>query len=194
MAKRVLVIASGPTERDALPHLLTHLSKEGIAVEIRIPDRHRPLRPNIVAPIIRSSLYDSDDRPYDKYVVLVDTDGKTATDALRPLQEGLQRANVERHVPSLLYAYAQWHLEAWFFADARNLRGYLGRDVGNVDPNQPDRIENPKHHLTQLLGVKTYTSAVSEEIAKNLDADTIAQRSPSFANFLAAVRNGGTSV
>ena len=190
MAKRVLVIASGPTERDALPHLLADLSKEEITVEIRIPDRHRQLRPSVVAPIIYSSLYDSGTQPYDKYVVLVDTDGKTAEDALRPLQEGLQRANVEWQVPSLLYAYAQWHLEAWFFADARNLRGYLGRDVGNIDPNQPDRIENPKHHLIQLLGVQTYTSAVSEEIARTLDADTIAQRSPSFAGFLAAVRNG----
>lgn len=192
MAKRVLIIASGPTERGSLPYLLEHLSEEGIAVEVRIPDRNRPLRPNIVAPIIYASLYDSGGESYDKYVVLVDTDGKTAEDALHPLREGLQRANVERHVPSLLYAYAQWHLEAWYFADARNLRIYLGRDVGNVDTNQPDRIENPKHHLMQLLGTRTYTSTVSEEIAKSLNADTITQRSPSFAGFLAAVRNGGS--
>ena len=188
--KRVLVIASGRTEQMALPHLLARLSAEGIAVEVRIPDRNRKLLPSTIAPIIRDSLYDFAQAPPDKYVVLIDTDGKTAEDALRPLQEGLQRANVERHVPSLLYAYAQWHLEAWYFADARNLRGYLQRDVGNVDPNQPDRIENPKHHLMQLLGTKTYTSTVSEEIAKTLDAQTIARRSPSFAGFLAAVRNG----
>lgn len=190
MVKRVLVIASGRTEQMALPHLLTHLSAEGIAVEVRIPDRNRKLLPSIVASIIYDSLYDFTEETPDKYVVLIDTDGKTTEDVLRPLQEGLQRANVERHVPSLLYAYAQWHLEAWYFADAGNLRVYLGRDVGNVNPNQPDRIENPKHHLMQLLGTKTYTSTVSEEIAKTLDAQTIAQRSPSFAGFLAAVRNG----
>ena len=175
-----------------MPHLLEHLTEEGITVEVRIPDRNRPLRPNIVAPIIYASLHDSGGESYDKYVVLVDTDGKTAEDALRPLREGLQWANVQQHVPSLLYAYAQWHLEAWYFADARNLRIYLGRDVGNVDTNQPDRIENPKHHLMQLLGTRTYTSTVSEEIAKSLNADTITQRSPSFAAFLAAVRNGGS--
>ena len=123
-------------------------------------------------------------------MVLIDTDGKTAQDALRPLQEGLRRANVEQHIPSLLYAYAQWHLEAWYFADARNLRDYLRRDVGNVDANRPDSIENPKHHLQQVLGARMYTSAVSEEIANSLNPDTIAQRSPSFAGFLSAVRNG----
>ena len=191
MVKRVLVIASGRTEQLALPHLLAHLEEERIAVEVRIPDRGRQLRSNVVGPIILAAQYDFQNGPPDKYVVLVDTDGKTAEDALRPLQEGLQRANVGRHVPSLLYAYAQWHLEAWYFADDRNLRDYLGRGIGSVDPNQPDLIENPKHHLMQLLGTKTYTSTVSEEIAKNLDADTIAQRSPSFAGFLAAVRNGG---
>ena len=190
MVKRVLVIASGRTEQLALPHLLAHLHAEGITVEVRTPDRNRKLLPSTVAAIIYDSLYDFTESTPDKFVVLVDTDGQTAMAALRPLQEGLQRANVEQHVPSLLYAYAQWHLEAWFFADARNLRNYLGRDVGNVDPNQPDRIENPKHHLTQLLGAKTYTAAVSEAIAKTLDPDTISQRSPSFAGFLAAVRNG----
>ncbi len=191
MVKRVLVIASGPTELMALPHLLAHLSAEGIAVEVRIPDRNRKLLPSTVAPIIRDSLYDFAQAPPDKYVVLVDTDGKTGEEALRPMREGLRNAGVERLAPDLLYAYAQWHLEAWYFADARNLRGYLRRDVGNVDPNQPDRIENPKHHLMQLLGEKTYTAAVSEEIAEALNVDTIAQRSPSFAGFLATVRNGG---
>ncbi len=190
MVKRVLVIASGRTEQLALPHLLAHLRAEGITVEVRTPDRNRKLLPSTVAPIIYGSLYDFTENAPDKYVVLIDTDGKTSEDVLRPLQEGLQRANVEQRVPSLLYAYAQWHLEAWYFADAGNLRGYLGRDVGNVDPNQPDRIENPKHHLLQLLGAKAYTATVSEEIAKSLNAQTIAQRSPSFAGFLAAVRNG----
>ena len=188
--KRVLIIASGRTEQLALPHLLAHLRAEGITVEVRTPDRNRKLLPSTVASIIYDSLYDFTEDTPDKYVVLVDTDGKTAEDALRPLQEGLQRANVEQHIPSLLYAYAQWHLEAWYFADARNLRDYLGRDVGSVDPNQPDSIENPKHHLQQLLGARTYTSAVSAEIAQSLNARAIAQRSPSFVSFLSAVRNG----
>ena len=174
-----------------MPHLLAHLRAEGITVEVRTPDRNRKLLPSTVASIIYDSLYDFTEDTPDKYVVLVDTDGKTSEDALRPLQEGLQRANVEQHIPSLLYAYAQWHLEAWYFADARNLRDYLGRDVGSVDPNQPDSIENPKHHLQQLLGARTYTSAVSAEIAQSLNARAIAQRSPSFAGFLSAVRNGG---
>lgn len=190
MAKRVVVIASGPTELNALPRLLAHLSEEGIIIDVRIPDRHRKIVPNVVVPIIYSALYDSEDGPPDKYVVLVDTDGRTAAETLRPVQEGLQRTNVSRYVENLQYAYAQWHLEAWYFADARNLRVYLGRDVGNIDANQPDQIENPKHHLQQLLGEKMYTALVSAEIAATLNTSTIAQRSPSFSNFIEAVRNG----
>ena len=46
------------------------------------------------------------------------------------------------------------------------------------------------YHLQQLLGEKTYTVPVSQEIAESLNVDTIARRSPSFAGFLGAVRNG----
>ena len=89
------------------------------------------------------------------------------------------------------YAYAQWHLEAWYFADAANLRRYLGgRNLGSVDTSQPDNIQNPKLHLKNLLSDETYTSRVSEEIATGLDAKTIAQRSLSFRGFLEAVKNG----
>lgn len=192
MTKRVVVIASGETERNALPHLLAHLTEEGIVVvDVLIPDRNQQLHPRVVRPLIYSALYGYEDGPPDKIVVLVDTDGKSADDALRPISQNLQSVATAQAPLGIHYAYAQWHLEAWYFADARNLRDYLGRDVGNVDPNQPDRIENPKHHLMQLLGEKTYTAAVSEEIAETLNVDTIAQRSPSFAGFLAAVRNGG---
>ena len=193
MTKRVVVIASGPTERSALPHLLAHLETEGIAVDIRIPDRHRQLKPGTVRPIIYSALYDSGDGPPDKFVVLVDTDGKSADEALRPIRQILQNATAGPQSVGILYAYAQWHLEAWYFADYRNLRDYLGRNLGSVDATQPDRIQNPKHHLQQLLGAVSYTTEVSEKIARMLDAQTIAQRSPSFAGFLAAVRNGGGS-
>ena len=76
-------------------------------------------------------------------------------------------------------------------ADAGGLRRYLGRDLGNPDPSQPDAILNPKLHLKQLLGSRPYTSLVSQAIAAELDATTIAQRSPSFRGFVAAVKNGG---
>lgn len=46
---------------------------------------------------------------------------------------------------SIQYAYAQWHLEAWYFGDAEGLRRYLGgKALGNVDTSQPDEIHNPK--------------------------------------------------
>ena len=90
---------------------------------------------------------------------------------------------------TILFAHAQWHLEAWYFADAGNLREYLGRAPGNVDTSRPDQIENPKNHLRDLFGDRVCTAQVSEEIARQLNPETIAQRSPSFSGFLEAVIN-----
>lgn len=190
MTKRVLIIASGPTEQNSLPKLLEHLKSENIEIDIRIPSGHRQLRPNVICPIIISSQYDSDEGPPDKCVILVDTDGKSPEEAIGPIQQGLQRTQLSRSFQNVKFAYAQWHLEAWFFADAANLRGYLHRDVGGINPNEPDQIQNPKQHLRQLLGDAIYTAQVSEEIAAMLNPSTIAQRSSSFRIFLEAIRNG----
>lgn len=56
--------------------------------------------------------------------------------------------------------------------------------------SKPDEIQNPKLHLKNLLGDRVYTVVISEEIAKRLNAQTIAQRSPSFQGFLDAGTNG----
>ena len=85
---------------------------------------------------------------------------------------------------------AQWHLEAWYFADVTGLRAYLGRDPGNVDTSRPDEIQNPKLHLKNLLEDRIYTTVISEEISKTLMPQTIAGRSPSFHDFVGAIRNG----
>ena len=90
----------------------------------------------------------------------------------------------------VLYAYAQAHLEAWYFADVANLRKRIGRAPGNVDTSKPDEIDNPKLYLKHVLAERVYTARVSAEIAEALDAATIAGRSPSFRNFVEAVRNG----
>lgn len=190
MAKRVLVIASGPTEQSALPKLLEHLKSEYIEVDIRIPSGHRQLRPNVICPIIISSQYDSDEGPPNKCVILVDTDGKSPEEAIDPIRQGLLRTQLYRTFDNVKFAYAQWHLEAWYFADAANLRGYLHRDMGSINPNEPDQIQNPKQHLRQLLGDLTYTAQVSEEIAARLNPSTIAQHSSSFRIFLETIRNG----
>ena len=192
MVKRVLIITSGPTEQNALPLLLEHLKSEEIEVDIRIPNGHRQLKPSVVCPIIISAQHDSQEGPPDKCVILVDTDGKSPEEAINPIRQSLQRTQLSRSFESIKFAYAQWHLEAWYFADAANLRAYLGRSMGSVNPNEPDQIQNPKHHLRQLLGDLTYTAQVSQEIAAGLDPTTIARRSPSFRNFLEAIRNGDT--
>ena len=122
-------------------------------------------------------------------MVLKDVDGKQPEEVLEPLQQLQMRLQYQIPTPIRL-AYAQWHLEAWFFGDRRNLQGYLGRSLGTIDASMPDQIENPKSILKDLLGEITYTSEVSEKIASRLSAQTIAGRSQSFRLFLAAVRNG----
>jgi Domain of unknown function (DUF4276) len=191
MAKHVEIIASGETERRALPHLMAHLNDEGIVVDkdhVRYPPHGMALNVEMAEKLVKAAWFASVPRP-DKVVILLDTDGKSPTDVLQLFQQSLPGRLAGIPV-ALQFAYAQWHLEAWFFADVANLRAYLGRDQGGIDPSNPDEIQNPKHHLKQLLGDRKYTAVVSEEIAARLDPATIAGRSPSFRVLLDAVRNG----
>lgn len=191
MAKEVVVIASGETERRSLPHLAAHLQAEGITVvEVRIPPRHRALNVEMAEKLLKASWFERLAAPPDKFVVLVDTDGGDPDEALCPFREQMPSRIGPSIGAQIQFACAQSHLEAWYFADASGLRAYLERDLGSVDASKPDEIQNPKLHLKHLLGECAYTAVISEEIAKGLSAQTISQRSPSFQGFLEAVRNG----
>ncbi len=192
--KRVVVIASGETERRSLPHLLGHLRAEGISiVEVRRPDGHKALNVEMADRLAKASWYSApvDQKP-DKFVVLVDADGNDPEQVLSPFRNQLPTRLALGIVAALQFACAQWHLEAWYFADHTGLKGYLRRALGNVGI-APDEIQNPKLHLRNLLGDRVYTAVISAEIASKLDAKTIAQRSPSFRGLLDAVRNGNSA-
>ena len=191
MAKNVIVLASGETERRALPHLLSYLRARGVSlVEVRIPPRNGALSVRMAESLIKAAWYERPGAPPDKFVILLDVDGKPPNRVLEPFRTLPKRLGSEIGA-AVLYAYAQWHLEAWYFADAMGLRGYFhGRTLGNVDTSKPDGIQNPKLHLKHLLGTRVYTARISEEIARGLDATTIAERSPSFKGFVEAVMNG----
>ena len=194
MSRRVVVIASGETERLALPHLVEHLAAESVEVQdVRIPPRHQAINIANAEKIVRSVWFERvpSERP-DKFVVLLDTDASQPEKVLEPIRSALPsqlrgiRANIE-------LAYAQRHLEAWYLADASGLESYLRRDVGNISRTDPDALENPKLHLKHLLrtlGGRLYTALVSEEIAARLDVAAIAQGSASFRSFIAALKNG----
>lgn len=129
--------------------------------------------------------------PPDKFVVLLDADGREPDRILQPFRHLLPQLLHGSITAALQFAVAQCHLEAWYFADVASLKGYLGRSPG-VDVAKRDEISNPKLHLKHLLGNRVYSAAVAEEIARVLDAAVIAGRSPSFHGFIAALRNGGT--
>ena len=190
MARNVVVIASGLTEQSSLPHLLSYLQDQGTYVtDVRIPPNNRALGYSVAEGIIKSIWYVDPDAAPQKFVLLVDADGKDPDSVLVPLQEKLTERLPDEIRVRVQYAYAQWHLEAWYFADATNLRAYLSRSAGSVDTSKPDEIQNPKLHLKHLLP-RTYTARVSEEIARTLNPRTIAGRSPSFKGFVDAVLNG----
>ena len=189
MSKHVVVVASGETERRALPHLVHHLRELEVIVDgVRIPPGNSALNPRMAENLIRATWYEKGDSPPDKFVVLVDVDRSSPADVLAPFESLAARLG-EVGAP-IRYAFAQRHLEAWYFADAGNLRAYLGRAPGHVDTSRPDEIENPKLVLKHLLHHELYTARISGEIARSLDPATIAQRSPSFKGFMDAVMNG----
>ena len=191
MPKKVVVIASGETERRSLPYLLSHLKAEGIHVaDVRIPPRNKALDVGMAERLIKASWFEDIADPPNKFVILVDTDGKSPADILRPFRERLPQQLGRGIKAQLQFAYAKWHLEAWYFADISGLRHYLDRAPGGIDPSKPDEIENPKLHLKHLLSDRAYTAVVSEEIARMIDPLVVAQRSESFNGFLQAVRNG----
>ena len=191
MAGHVVVVASGETERRSLSHLASHLRKQGTLVdEVRIPPKNKMLNAAVAEKIIKAVWYeDTDSRPQ-KIVLLLDLDAKTPEQVVGRMREKLVGRLPEEINARLQYAYAQRHLEAWYFGDAVNLRKVLNRNLGRVDTSKPDEIGNPKLHLKNILGWRTYTSRVSEEIARALDSETIAHRSPSFRNFEQALLNG----
>ena len=192
MAKRITIVASGETERRSLPHLVRQLKDCAVTVdEVRIPPRNRALDAEMAERLIKATWYENLHSPPDKIVLVIDLDGADPEASLEPIRSRLSRLK-QKISADILYAYAQEHLEAWYFANAENLRTYLGRELGQVDTSRPDEIQNPKRHLKHLLGQRIYTARVSEEIASTLNADTIAGRSPSFKNFVDAVRNGST--
>ena len=125
--KRVVVIASGETERKALPLLLRHLADQGIVIaDVRIPPGHRPIRVDVAEKIVKSVWFERPDARPGKFVVLVDTDGKCPDEVLAPIRNQLPARL--RDIPAdLQFAHAQQHLEAWYFADSKGLRSYLAR-------------------------------------------------------------------
>jgi hypothetical protein len=188
------VIASGETERRALPHLTAGLRAEGISVDdVRIPPGNKALDAKMAERLVKAAWYEKIADPPAKFIVLVDADGRVPQEVLRPFRDELPGRLGPNVQATVLFAFAQWHLEAWYFADAAALRSYLGKALGSVDTATPDEIQKPKLHLKNLLEERVYTAVVSEEIAKTINAQTAAGRSPSFRGFLAAVRNGSAA-
>src|SRR5712692_9140864 len=114
--KRVVVIASGDTERRALPHLSRDLCEHGIEVsDIRsLPQLGGRVRDERLRGTIKSAWYELSPRgqPPNKFVVLVDADGKHPDDVVAPLRAACAHL---RDIPvACIVTAAKWRLEAWF--------------------------------------------------------------------------------
>ncbi|MBK9266416.1 MAG: DUF4276 family protein [Polyangiaceae bacterium] len=190
MGKRVVVIASGETERMALPHLLRHLESDNVGIlgPILTPPRQHALTPDSACKLVQAAWYWNDPQP-DKFVILVDADGKDPQMVVATFAQRLEGTKCQDIPVPIKVVAAKWHLEAWFWADPHALRSYVGRDLGNVDINDPDAIPSPKQCLKDLLDVP-YTARVAGEIAQGISTTEVGKRSRSFAHFEQAIRNG----
>ncbi len=192
MARKVIVIVSGETDRRSVPLLCRHFSKQVDLFEVRKPPGNAALTPEQAIKLIKAGWYEMKwcgEAP-DKFVVLVDCDAFSPDVAAEPFEKAL--AQITEIPVARIVAVAVRHLEAWFFGDVEKLREFLGRDPGRIDTSRPDEIDNPKLHLENLLQSRSrvYTARVAEQIAGLLDPPTIEGRSPSFAGFVNKLRNG----
>ena len=191
MSKQVVVIASGETEHRAIPHLVAHLQAEDIVVvAVRIPARGKALNVEMAEKLVKAAWFERSATPPAKFVILVDTDGKTEDLVQGPFREQLAARIGANINPQLQYAWRTVASRGPGFSPIAQDSEDTSSETGHVDSSKPDEIRNPKLHLEHLLGVRAYTAVISEEIAKRLNAETIGQRSPSFQGFLEAVRNG----
>jgi hypothetical protein len=194
VAKKVIVIVSGETDRRSIPHLCRSLLQQTELLDVRKPPANNALTPEQARGLIKAAWYEMNGRgdAPDKIVVLVDADVNAQRPAVaaQPFEEMLAHLG---DIPAPRFvAVAVRHLEAWFFGHAERLREFLNRDLGNVDTSRPDEMDNPKLHLMNLLQSRSrvYTARVAERIAELLDGQTIEIRSPSFASFIKQLRNG----
>jgi len=159
--------------------------------DVRKPPGNATLTPEQTVRLIKAAWYDLKGRqnPPDKFVVLVDADAQNAA-AAKPFQDAV--ANLADIPAGRFVAVADRHLEAWFFADAEGLRGFLKRAPGHVDTSDPDNMVDPKRQLMKLLQSQSrvYTARIAGQIAESLNPQNIEGRSPSFASFVKKLKNG----
>ncbi len=182
MVRKIVVIASGETERQALPRLVEQYGSRGVILRepVRTPP-HGRIDGEIAVRLVRAAAGELQANPPARFVVLVDTNGKDPGTVTGSIDQALLRLSVP--VP-VLVARATQHLESWFFADEAGLRSYFGgRSLGGVDPSEPDAIQAPKQHLRNLLRPRVYTARVAGEIAVGLSVERIWSKSPSFRTF-----------
>jgi hypothetical protein len=63
--------------------------------------------------LVKAAWFERFTAPPDKFVILVDADGKAPDDVLRPFREQLAGRLGPKIHAHLQFACAQWHLEAW---------------------------------------------------------------------------------
>ena len=175
MAKKIVVIVSGETDRRSIPRLCRDAFEQAEWFEVRKPPGNAALTPEQAKKLIKAAWYEmcGRGRAPDKFVMLIDANNHEPLEAARPFEE--MAAHLADVTAPKLVTAAVRHLEAWFFGHSEKLREFLGRDLGNIDASRPDEIDNPKLHLTHLLrsGSRVYTASVAEQIASQVDPAVI---------------------
>ena len=187
-----LILASGLKEWYALPVLCRHFCEDA-GVRVVFPD-HSAALIHQVAPLLQLHWRPDVDPPC---VILVDTHRLSPSQAMEPVQQKVdamvQRGDLSPAARnSIRWAYAQPHLEAWFFADPSGLARYIGCD--EADLGVPGTIRDPQGVLRGLMTQhmpgrrRNYGASRAKDIADGLDARVVLANSPSFKTLIDAIQ------
>lgn len=138
---------------------------------------------------LESFRYEKQGSHIDKALVIRDADTKDPTE----LSERMKNKVIDRTYSfEVKFIAIVQELETWLLADetaiSKVTQARSGKTVSRINENL-ESIVNPKKKLHEVLsnaGV-SYTPAVAQEIAKELDIPTIEYRCPRFKEFRQAV-------
>ena len=89
MAKKVIVVVSGESDRRSIPFLCRHFLEQAEMFEVRKPPGNATLTPEQTVKLVKAGWYEMNGRgmPPDKFVILVDSDGKAPVVAAKPFED-----------------------------------------------------------------------------------------------------------
>ena len=126
MAKKIVVIVTGETDRRSIPRVCRDAFEQAEWFEVRKPPGNAALTPEQAKKLIKAAWYEmcGRGRAPDKFVMLIDANNHEPLEAARPFEE--MAAHLADVTAPKLVTAAVRHLEAWFLAIRRSFGSFWG--------------------------------------------------------------------